>query len=367
VKSFQLTGIRQLAMREVPDPKIERPTDVLVRIGAVGVCGSDIHYYITGRIGEEVVEYPFTLGHECAGTVAEVGSRVTHVKVGDRVAIEPAATCGRCDQCLAGRENTCRHNRFLGCPGQAEGALSEYIVMPQENCLKMGDDMDMGEATVSEPLAIGVYAVRQSGLGGLCAGLPTSHKSALPPALSQRERGAQIGIFGMGPIGRTVLLPAMLEGCAAAYCTDKIDERCVAADRARATWVGNPLRDDIVSAILAEAPLGLDVVFECCGQQEALDQAVELLRPGGKLMIIGIPEVDRISFDPGQVRRKEITIVHVRRQCGCAQAALEMVDRHRAEIDAIVTHRFPFSDTKAAFDLVADYRDGVVKAVVELE
>jgi L-iditol 2-dehydrogenase len=345
VKSFQLTGIREMAMRDTPDPKIERPTDVLVKIGAVGVCGSDIHYYTAGRIGRQVVTYPLTLGHECAGTVAEVGSRVTRVKVGDRVAIEPAMTCGQCDQCRMGRENTCRKNRFLGYPGQAEGSLSEYLVMPQENCFQIDDDLGMGEATISEPLAVGIYAVRQSGLAS----------------------GAQIGILGMGPIGRAVLLPAMLEGCAAAYCTDKIGERCAAADRAGATWVGNPLHEDVVSAILAKAPLGMDIVFECCGQQEALDQAVELLRPGGKLMIIGIPEVDRISFDPGQIRRKEITTVNVRRQCGCVEAALDMVGQHRADVDAIITHRFPFSETKAAFDMVADYRDGVVKAMIEFE
>jgi L-iditol 2-dehydrogenase len=345
MKSFQLTGIRQMAMRDTPDPEIKQPTDVLVKMGAVGICGSDLHYYTTGHIGRKVVKYPFTVGHECAGTIAEVGSRVTELRVGDRVAIEPTITCGQCDQCRAGRENTCRNSRFLGDPGQVEGALSEYLVMPQQNCFKIAQDMGMGEATVSEPLAIGIYAVRQSGLA----------------------RGAQIGILGMGPIGRSVLLPALLEGCAAAYSTDKVDERCAAADRAGATWVGNPLRQDVVSEILARAPLGLDIVFECCGQQEALDQAVELLKPGGKLMIIGIPEVDRVSFRPDLVRRREATIVHVRRQCGCAEAALDMVARHPAEIDAMITHRFPFSQSKVAFDTVADYRDGVVKAMVEFE
>ena len=103
MKSCQLTGLRQMEMFDVPDPRIERPTDVLIKMGAVGVCGSDVHYYTTGRIGSKVVEYPFAVGHECAGTVVETGSRVTHVKVGDRVAIEPAMTCGQCDQCRAGR------------------------------------------------------------------------------------------------------------------------------------------------------------------------------------------------------------------------------------------------------------------------
>lgn len=345
MKSFPLTGIRQMAMLDTPDPKTQAPTDVLIKLGAVGVCGSDVHYYTTGRIGRKVAEYPFIVGHECAGTVVEVGREVTHVKVGQRVAVEPAVTCGQCDQCRSGRENTCRKNRFLGCPGQAEGSLSEYLVMPEHNCFPIPDDMGMGEATISEPLAIGIYAVRQSGLA----------------------RGAKIGILGMGPIGRCVLLPAQLDGCAATYCTDKVDERCAAADRAGATWVGNPLRQDVVADVLAQVPLGLDIVFECCGQQEALDQAVQLLRPGGRLMIIGIPEVDRVSFDPGQIRSRELTMVNVRRQRGCVEAALDMVAQRRAEVDAMITHRFPFADSDVAFDTVANYRDGVVKAMIEFE
>ncbi len=345
MKAFQLTALREMALLDAPDPVIDRPTDVLVKLGAVGVCGSDIHYYTSGRIGSQVVEYPFTVGHECAGTVVEVGGEATRIAVGDRVAIEPAMTCGTCDQCRAGRENTCRQNRFLGCPGQAEGSLSEYLVMPEENCFKIDDRLDMGAATVSEPLAIGIYAVRQAAL----------------------TRGAKIGILGMGPIGRTVLLPAQAQGCEAAYCTDKIDERCAAAECAGAAWVGNPRREDVVAAILAREPSGLDIVFECCGQQEALDNAIDLLRPGGRLMLIGIPEVDRVNFASDEMRRKELTIVNVRRQRGCVQAALDLIGELQADIDRLITHRFGFAETKAAFDLVADYRDGVVKAMIEFD
>lgn len=345
MKAFKLTALREMALVDAPDPELRRPTDVLVKLGAVGVCGSDIHYYTTGRIGCQVVEYPFTVGHECAGTVVEVGDAVTRVRAGTRVAIEPAIVCGTCDQCRAGRENTCRHNRFLGCPGQAEGSLSEYIVMPEENCFPIDDQLDMGAATVSEPLAIGIYAVRQSGL----------------------TPGAKIGILGMGPIGRTVLLPALQLGCSAAYCTDKIDERCAAAERAGATWIGNPNREDVVNAILEREPLGMDVVYECCGQQQALDHAVDLLRPGGTLMLIGIPEVDRVGFAPEKLRRKELTLVNVRRQRGCVPEALELIGRCRDDIDAMITHRFPFTETDAAFELVANYRDGVVKAMIEFD
>ncbi|MHB0960000.1 MAG: zinc-dependent alcohol dehydrogenase [Pirellulaceae bacterium] len=345
MKSFQLTGLREMALYDTPDPEIQQPTDVLIKLGALGVCGSDIHYYCSGRIGCQVVEYPFTVGHECAGTVVAVGSEVTRVRVGNRIAIEPAMTCGQCDQCQADRENTCRQIKFLGCPGQAAGSLSEYLIMPQQNCFPIAEELSLAAATISEPLAIGIYAVQQAGL----------------------RRGARIGILGLGPIGRAVLLPAMQESCQASYGTDKIDARCAAAAGAGMTWVGNPLRRDVVSAVLEHEPLGLDTVFECCGQQEALDQAIELLRPGGTLMIVGIPEAERISFDPDKIRRKEITIVNVRRQRGCVETALDLIGKHQSYVDSLITHRFSFADAKAAFDLVADYRDGVVKAVVEFD
>ena len=215
MKAFKLTSLRDMSLVDAPDPTIRRPTDVLLKMGAVGVCGSDIHYYTTGRIGSQVVEYPFTVGHECAGTVLEVGEEVCHVRPGDRVAIEPAVTCKTCDQCLSGRENTCRNNRFLGCPGQADGSLSEHLVLPEENCFKFDDRLSLGEATVSEPLAIAIYSVRQSGL--------------VP--------GAKIGILGLGPIGRTVHLAAIDAGCGPVYATDNIDDRCDAA-RARRFHLG---------------------------------------------------------------------------------------------------------------------------------
>ena len=343
MKSFKLSALHTLELREVPAPTLQQDTDVLIKMGAVGVCGSDLHYYTTGRIGDQVVEYPFAVGHECAGTVLEVGSQVSTVAEGDRVAIEPSLSCGTCDQCRTGRENTCRHNLFLGCPGQVEGALSELLVMPETNVFRVADDFDFGAATFSEPLAIGVYTVQQSAL----------------------EREHAIGILGMGPIGHSVMLPAVDMGCRAIYCTDKVDYRCQAACEAGATWAGNPSREDVVAEILAREPAGLDIVYECCGQQEALDQAIELLKPGGLLMIVGIPECDTVNFPPHLMRRKELTMMNVRRQRGCVPAALELIARHQAKVNNLLTHHFAFAETEAAFDLVEHKRDGVIKAIIE--
>ena len=344
MRAMVLTGIRKMEMREVPDPAIRADTDVLVRMVVVGVCGSDVHYYTTGRIGSQVVEYPFAVGHECAGVVEQVGPAVDRVRPGDRVAVEPAMSCGRCDQCLAGRPHTCRALRFLGCPGQAEGCLSDFIVMPQQCCYPIPDAMTFEQAAVSEPLSIGLYGVRQSG----------------------PMEGAKIGILGVGPIGLSVLLPARHMGAERIYVTDKIDRRLEVARAAGADWAGNVDAEDVVEEISAAEPLLLDAVFECCGEQDAVDQAQELLKPGGKLLMIGIPQVDRLSFVADWMRRKEICVQNVRRQNHCVQPALDMIAAGQIGVDFMVTHRFGLADCKEAFGLVDNYADGVVKAMIEI-
>jgi L-iditol 2-dehydrogenase len=345
MRAMVLTGIRAMEMREVPDPRIEAANDVLIRILRVGVCGSDVHYYTTGRIGAQVVRYPFAVGHECAGVVEAIGPEVSHVKVGDRVAIEPAMPCFECDQCRAGRAHTCRKLRFLGCPGQADGSLSEFIVMPEHCCFHLKDETTLEEGVVSEPLAIGVYACQLAG----------------------DLKGTRIGILGSGPIGFSVLLPARAQGAGKVYMTDKIDARLAMVKAAGADWTGNVDQIDAVAAIAAEEPLLLDYVFECCGQQEAVDQAVQMLRPGGKLVMIGIPEVDRISFQIDLMRRKEICFQNVRRQNECTGKTIDLIEDRTLPAASMVTHHFPFEQTKEAFDLVAGYQDGVMKAMITFE
>ncbi|TFG48592.1 MAG: hypothetical protein E4H40_04410, partial [Candidatus Brocadiia bacterium] len=259
MKAVVLTGIRQMKMVELPDPEIQKDKDVLLKIEMVGLCGSDVHYYETGRIGSQIVEYPFVVGHECAATVKAVGKAVKRIKIGDRIVVDPAMACYQCDQCLAGRENTCRNLRFLGCPGQTEGCLSEYLVMPEQSCFPVSDNLSLERAVLCEPLAIGYYAVQQ-------ARLISNHN---------------ISILGAGPIGLSCMISAGFQQIAGIYITEKIDDRVELARKNCDAWVGNPLKQDIVSDILKQQPQGLDAVFDCAGQQETIDQAVDLLKPGG--------------------------------------------------------------------------------------
>lgn len=333
-----------MEMAEVPDPTISEPTDVLLRVESVGVCGSDIHYYKSGRIGKQLVDYPFIVGHEFSATVCETGSDVSRAMPGAHVAVDPAVSCGACDQCRSGRPHTCRRLKFMGCPKQLPGCLCEYVVLPESCCYPVSERTSFDQAALIEPFSIACYAVRQA--GGL--------------------DGRQIGILGSGPIGFSVLLAARAGNPAGIHITEPIPERRVLAMSAGADWAGDPYARDPVAAIAERSPRLLDIVFECCGQQDALDNAVELLAPGGRLVLVGIPETDRVSFAVDELRHREISVVNIRRQNGCVQTAIDLLESGAVDLDPMTTHHFPFGETPAAFELVRNYADGVVKAMIHI-
>jgi L-iditol 2-dehydrogenase len=343
MKAAALTGIKQIEIIDVPMPEIKKENEALLKLEAFGVCGSDVHYYETGRVGSQAVKYPYFVGHECSATVVAVGKAVRHVNVGDPVAIEPAISCHNCDQCKAGRENTCRNLRFLGTPPQP-GCLCEYIVMPEECIYPTHNNITLEQAALCEPLSIGIYSVERSYLSKI----------------------HDIAILGAGPIGLSVLLAAKAEGVRSIYVTEKIEARLDAAKKAGATWVGNPDQEDVVKTVNEKVPLGVDAYFECAGQQETIDQGLEMLKPGGQAVIVGIPRVNRISFDIDQLRRKEITVVNIRRQDNCVQPAINLIGFKTVNVDFMITHRFKLEQVKEAFDMVASYSDGVIKALIEL-
>ena len=343
MKALALTGLKKLEFVEVPQPQIVNDTDVLLKIAYVGICGSDIHYYEEGKVGTQVVIYPYRIGHECSATVTQVGKAVKNVKVGDKVVVEPAVWCNKCDQCKMGRENTCRELQFLGTPGQGDGCLCEYIVMPEESCLVVNDKLTLIQAAMVEPFTIGLYSARQGW------GTYTN----------------KIAILGSGPIGLSCMTAARTMGAKKIYMTDKINSRLAVAKEHGANWTGNPDEGDIVKQISELEPLGVDAVYECAGRQSTIDEGIKLLRPGGKIVLVGIPRQNRISISIDQARRKEITIVNIRRQNRSTKDSIELLASKKANIDFMVTHKFKFEDAIKAFELVAGYKDGVIKAMVE--
>jgi len=339
MKAWSLAGPGRLELIEADAPKIAADDEALVKVEAVGVCGSDIHYYREGRIGNQVVAYPFRIGHECAGTVVDAGPRARAL-IGRAVAVDPAVSCLMCDQCRAGRLHTCRKLQFLGCPGQLDGCLAEFIVMPARNLYPVGD-LDLAHAVVAEPLAVSIYAVR---------------RARVTP-------GMKVGVLGCGPIGLCALAAAQAAG-ATVYATDPIDWRHETAAALGAAWSGNPERDDVEAEALGREPAGLDAVIEAAGEQAALDQAVRLLKPGGALAVVGIPEAERVSLPIHELRRKEIDVLNIRRQTDCTEAAVELLHRRPGLAAAVVTHLMSFEEAGAAFELVANQDDRVIKAII---
>jgi L-iditol 2-dehydrogenase len=344
MKALVLTGIRKIEIAEQPTPAPQRPTDVLLKITRAGICGSDIHYYTQGRIGDQIVRFPYSIGHECSAIVADVGKQVIRFKPGDRVVVDPSVSCGLCDQCRLGHYHTCRKVKFLGCPDQLEGCLCDLLVMP-EDCCYSAKGLTADQATLVEPLSIGYYAVQLSG----------------------ELKGKRIGILGSGPIGLSVLLAAQIAEVSSIYVTDRLDYRLEVARQQGATWTGNPDRTDIIADIFQREPLELDVVFECCGQQTALDQAMNLCKPMGRVVIVGIPEKDRSSFAVHDARRKGLTFINIRRQNECVDPVISLINEGKLKPDFMITHRFSLDQAGKAFELLADYRDGIIKAIVDME
>jgi threonine dehydrogenase-like Zn-dependent dehydrogenase len=233
----------------------------------------------------------------------------------------------------------------MGCPDELPGALAGRLVMPAECFYKVPDSMTLPQAVMVEPLSIAVWAAQFAG----------------------EATGKTIAILGTGTMGLCTLLALRAAGePRRVYASDLIDDRLAMARKLGAFAAANAARQDVAKEFLAAEPLGFDYVFECAGQQETLDQAAKLLAPGGTLIIVGIPETDRISFDMSFLRRKELKVQNVRRQNGTVARTIDLVASGKADVDPLATHYFPLERTADAFELAHSYKDGVIKAIVEL-
>ncbi len=340
MQALFLSGPRTFECRDVSPPQVA-PGWVTVRMRYVGICGSDIHYYAAGRIGDQVVQYPFILGHEGSGEIAEGAGRFPK---GMPVYIEPAIPCHKCDQCLGGRENTCRNLKFLGNPMESAGCMSEEIALPPECIVPLPAWMRLDEAVLLEPLSIAVYAVRRS----------------------RAESGCRAAIVGAGPIGLSVLLGLTDLEPVRTFVSEPVEARRNAAERLGASGSFDPGSTGAAEAIFDAANGGADVVFECAGTQESTDDAMRMLRPGGTLVLIGIPESSgRITYDPHLARRREATVTNIRRQNKCVDQALSILKRRREAPGLLITHRFLPAQAREAFDLIEHKADRGIKALLQ--
>lgn len=345
MRKVVLAGIREMELVDSAVPEIKSANEVKIKLSTIGVCGSDIHYYAEGKIGSQVVEYPFPVGHECSGIIEEMGEGVKNLKVGDLVVVDPSVHCGECDQCLAGRPHTCRNNKFLGCPGQLEGCLADYIVMPDFTCFPVSGKLNKVQAALIEPLTIGVYTVKLAQL---------------------QNMNSSVGIFGAGPIGLSVLMKLLADGITNIGMIEPLEYRLKKAKEIGAKYLVNPETEDVEQKIAEQETLLLDVVFEASGEQEAVTNAINSLKPGGKLVLVGIPPNAQYVFDMDQMRRKELTVINVRRQNHCVEEAIDLVVSGKIDVEKMVTHTFSLEESSLAFDIVAGYKDEAIKAMIDL-
>ncbi len=334
-------GDIRLEQVEVPTPG---PGEVLVRVRAVGVCGSDVHYYKEGRIGRYVVEKPLILGHESAGEVVALGTGVSHISAGARVALEPGVPCRRCRYCKSGRYNLCPDVTFMATP-PVDGAFVEYIAWPADFVYPLPENLGYAEGALMEPLAVGLHAVR---------------RARLVP-------GWRVLVLGGGPIGQLALLAAKAAGAGSTMLADVEDGRLEVATRLGADATANPRRTSILdTARAATGGEGPDLVVEAAGNPQTAQQSVELVRRGGTVVWIGLPGIDPCPISVLQAIDKEVDILGIFRYANVYPDAIRLAASGKIDLTPLVTHRFPLDDARQALDTAADQKSSTVKVIVEV-
>jgi len=319
------------------------PDDVIVAPRAVGICGSDLHLYREGRIGDSVVRAPLVLGHEAAGLVAAVGSAVDDLRVGERVIVEPGLACGRCRLCTLGRYNLCSNVSFLGIP-PTDGLMAGLVRVPRRWIHRLPDSLTDAEGAMIEPFAVGLQAVEEAGVGP----------------------GQTVAILGAGPIGLMILQAARVRGAAAIISIDLAEPALAMARRLGATEAINPRERDAAAVVrdIASAD-GADVVIEAVGAAPTIRQTLDLVRRGGIITLVGIASEQTVPLNVNQIVRRGIQVRSTFRYAHQHPTAISLVAQRRVDLLTPITHRFPFREAVDGFRFVDEHKSEVVKGVIE--
>jgi L-iditol 2-dehydrogenase len=347
----RLYGPRDVRVDEIPLPPAPGPGEVLLRVRAVGVCGSDLHTYTDARIGDTRVQSPLVLGHEFGGDVLAVGPETLDglgapLMPGQRVAVDPATPCGHCEMCEAGHPNLCYRLHFCGL-WPDDGALREQMIVQGHTCFPIPDAISDAEAALLEPLGVALHAVD----------------------LGKLKVARSVAVLGCGPIGLLIIKVARLSGADPLYAFDCFPWRAQAALAWGATAAWTVDAGDPVKTIEREtAGRGVDVVFEAAWADHSIAQAAEMARLGGRLVLVGIPSDDELKMRHSAARRKGLTIMMARRMKHTYPRAIRLAASHADHIDlnALVSHRFPLREANRAFALNAAYEDNVHKVIIDV-
>ena len=343
MKVAVMLGIGKMGFeeRDIPQPKDD---EVLVKLEYVGICGSDLHYYESGAIGDYVVKPPFVLGHEPGGTVVEVGKNVTHLKVGDRVALEPGKTCGHCEFCKTGRYNLCPDVVFFATP-PIDGVFQEYVAHEAGLCFKLPDNVSTMEGALIEPLAVGFHAARQGGA----------------------QAGQVAVVTGAGCIGLVSMMALKAMGVSKVYSVDVMDKRLDKALELGADGVINGSREDAVKKVMElTGGMGCDLVIETAGTEITTRQAVQMTKKGATIVLVGYSKTGEIKMPISLALDKELTFKTVFRYRHIYPMAIDAVASGRVNLKGIVTNEFALDDIQEAMDESVNNKADIVKAVVKI-
>ncbi|MCL2831694.1 MAG: NAD(P)-dependent alcohol dehydrogenase [Treponema sp.] len=343
MKVALMTGIGRMEFTERPVPQ-PKPDEVLVRLEYVGVCGSDLHYFENGRIGDFIVKPPFVLGHEAAGEVVETGSGVTHLKKGDKVALEPGKTCGHCEFCRTGRYNLCPDVVFFATP-PVDGVFQEYVAHEAALCFKLPQKMSAMEGALIEPLAVGFHAAITGGA----------------------KFGQTALVTGSGCIGLVSMMALKALGLSRVYISDVVDKRLEKAKSLGADGIINSTQKNVTETVRCfENSDGLDLVIDTSGSEAAVKEGIGALKKGGTLVFVGYSKTGMMNLPIGAALDKELTFKTIFRYRHIYPLAIDAVNRGLVNISDIVTNVYEFKDIQKAFDESINNKAEIVKSVIRI-
>lgn len=316
------------------------PGEVQVRVAAVGICGSDVHYYSEGSVGDTPCVFPMVIGHEPSGTVVKCGAGVTGWQRGDRAVLEPALYCYHCEFCRTGHHNVCANIRFLSTPGHP-GFFREYVNLPAANLLPMPPGLSLELATIVEPLAVALHSMQFAALG------PDD----------------TVAVIGAGPIGLLTVACAKLAGAKRIWAVDPVAHRRELAKHLGADAALDPA--DLREIAKDTGGRGVDCAIDCAAKAHTTNDAIRVARNAGRVVITGIHSDTHVGFEMSPLRRKELAVFNVRRSNHESPAALEMIAARTEWFAPLVTHTRPMEEIAEAFTIAEGYLDGVGKMVVK--
>jgi L-iditol 2-dehydrogenase len=337
----ELISQRQFHLTEqsIEDPG---PGEVQVRVNAVGICGSDLHSYAEGAVGDTPCQYPMVLGHEPSGTVVKTGSGVTGWHAGDRAALEPAIYCYHCEYCQSGHHNVCANIRFLSTPGHA-GFFREFVNLPVACLLAIPPSLSFELATVVEPLAVALHSMQ----------------------FARVQLDETVAVFGAGPIGLLTIACLKVAGAGRIWSVEPVAHRRELARHLGADVTLDPGEVDDAREILSDTGgRGVDCAIDCAAKEDTINSAIRAARNAGRVVLTGIHSASMVPFEVSPMRRKELAILNVRRSNGEAHAAMELLTERMAWFAPMVTHTRPLHAIADAFALTEKYADGVGKMVI---